>query len=71
MVSNPFLGGAVAPAAGARTHDGVEIPRGGNPPIYGQDIGYHFSIFVEERTQMELQEGMERMAEDEPTRDWD
>ncbi|KAJ6088615.1 hypothetical protein N7486_009876 [Penicillium sp. IBT 16267x] len=29
------------------TPDGVEIPKGGNPRIYGEEMGYRFSVFIE------------------------
>ncbi|KAJ5538389.1 hypothetical protein N7494_007868 [Penicillium frequentans] len=50
------------------TPNGVEIPKGGNPPIHGEDIGYRFSVFVEESVRIEFQEKMEKLAEDKSTR---
>lgn len=51
------------------TPDGMEVPKGANPPIYGDDIGYRLSVFIEARMQMEHQERMERMVEDKPARE--
>lgn len=50
--SKPELGPILTP-------DGVEIPKGGNPRIYGEEIGYRFSVFIEACVKMELQGGTE------------
>jgi hypothetical protein len=47
----------------------VEVPKGADPRISGEDIGYRFSVFIEARVQMERQERMERMAEDKLARE--
>ncbi|KAJ5778648.1 hypothetical protein N7520_001894 [Penicillium odoratum] len=51
------------------TPDGVEVPKGADPPISGEEIDYRLSVLVDARVQMERQERMERMAEDKLARE--